>query len=42
MTGDDAITARGLVKVYGERVRALDGFDLDVAAGTVQIGREHV
>ena len=36
MNGDDAlaIEARGLVKAYGE-VRALDGVDLSVPAGTV-------
>ncbi|MGH9214573.1 MAG: ATP-binding cassette domain-containing protein [Acidimicrobiales bacterium] len=32
---DNAIAARGLVKHFGERVRALDGLDLDVKAGTV-------
>lgn len=32
--GDLAISARGLVKAYGE-VRALDGVDLDVTRGTV-------
>jgi ABC-2 type transport system ATP-binding protein len=31
----DAIVARDLVKVYDGTVRALDGFDLDVQAGTV-------
>lgn len=35
MTADSAIAARGLVKVYRGGTRALDGFDLDVAAGTV-------
>ena len=32
--GDLAVSARGLVKAYGE-VRALDGVDLDVTQGTV-------
>jgi ABC-type multidrug transport system ATPase subunit len=35
MTADNSVTARDLAKVYGGRVRALDGLDLDVPAGTV-------
>jgi ABC-2 type transport system ATP-binding protein len=32
---DKAIEAEGLVKVYGRDVRALDGLDLEVPAGTI-------
>jgi ABC-2 type transport system ATP-binding protein len=35
MTANNAVVARDLVKVYGGQVRALDGFDLIVEAGTV-------
>ena len=33
--GTAAIVADGLVKVYGKKVRALDGVSLEVPTGTV-------